>query len=344
MSKVLIIRLSAIGDVAMTIPVIYSVAEANPDDSFTVFTQTFLMPLFINRPSNVNVMGINIKNTEKSLFGFLRYAFILRKYEFDIVLDLHSVIRSRLVDIIFCLSGKKIFKIDKGRKERRNLIGRPPKKISRLRPAIDRYADVFRAAGFRFEETFVSLYDNNPVNDRAIQAIAGNKDGYWIGIAPFAKHKGKVYPIEKMEKVVKTLSERDDVTVFLFGGRGEEEEALSGWENEYAHTRSVVGRYTLDMELPLISKLDLFVCMDSANMHLASLVGVKVISIWGATHPYAGFLGYRQHEDMVVQADLPCRPCSIYGNKPCFRKDWACMNEISSERIIDKIDSYLKRL
>jgi ADP-heptose:LPS heptosyltransferase len=344
MSKVLIIRLSAIGDVAMTIPVIYSAAEANPDDSFTVFTQTFLMPLFVNRPSNVNVMGINIKNTEKSLFGFLRYAFILRMYGFDVVLDLHAVIRSRLVDIIFCLSGKKVFKVDKGRKERKILTGRPPKKINRLRSAIDRYADVFRAAGFRFNETFVSLYDNNSVNDKAIRSIVGNKDGYWIGVAPFAKHKGKVYPVKKMEKVVKTLSERDDVTVFLFGGRGEEETVLNGWEKEYAHTRSVVGRYTLDMELPLISKLDLFVCMDSANMHFASLVGVKVISIWGATHPYAGFLGYHQHEDLVVQVDLPCRPCSIYGNKPCFRRDWACMNEITSERIIDKIDSYLKRL
>jgi ADP-heptose:LPS heptosyltransferase len=328
----------------MTIPVVYAVAEANPEDSFTVFTQTFLMPLFVNRPSNISVMGINIKNTEKSLFGFLRYAFLLRKYEFDMILDLHSVLRSRLVDIIFCLSGKKVFKIDKGRKERRILTGRPPKKISRLRPVIDRYADVFRAAGFRFEETFVSLYDKNPVNGKAIQSIAGNKDRYWIGIAPFAKHKGKAYPAKKMEKVVKMLSGRDDVVVFLFGGRGEEEAILNGWEKEHTHTRSVVGRYTLDMELPLISKLDLFVCMDSANMHFASLVGVKVISIWGATHPYAGFLGYRQREDLVVQVDLPCRPCSIYGKKPCFRKDWACLNEITPEQIMDKIDRYLKSL
>jgi ADP-heptose:LPS heptosyltransferase len=344
MSGILIIRLSAIGDVAMTIPVIYAAAKANPEDSFTVFTQTSLMPLFVNRPPNVNVMGVNTKNTEKSLFGFLRYAFILRRYKFDIVLDLHCVIRSLLVDIIFRLSGKKVFKIDKGRRERRLLTARPPKKISRLRPMTERYADVFRAAGFHFEETFVSLYENAPVDDRAIQSVAGDREEYRIGIAPFAKHRGKVYPVEKMEEVVKILSGRDHMTVFLFGGRGEEEALLSRWEREYAHTRNVVGRYTLDMELPLISKLDLFVCMDSANMHFASLVGASVLSVWGATHPYAGFLGYRQREDLVVQADLPCRPCSIYGNKPCYRGDWACMNEITPAQIVDKIDRYLKQL
>jgi ADP-heptose:LPS heptosyltransferase len=340
--KILIIRLSAIGDVAMTIPVIYSVAKANPEDSFTVFTQTFLMPLFVNRPPNVSVMGVNTRNTERSLFGFLRYAFILRRYKFDIVLDLHCVIRSRIVDLIFRLSGKRVFTLDKGRSERKLLTARPPKQISRLRPMVARYADVFRAAGFHFEETFISLYENHPVDDRAIRSAAGTKEGYWIGIAPFAKHRGKVYPAEKMEEVVKILSGRGDITVFLFGGRGREEAVMKGWERKYAHTRNVVGRYTLDMELPLISKLDLFVCMDSANMHFASLVGVRVISIWGATHPYAGFLGYHQREDLAVQIDLPCRPCSIYGNKPCYRGDWACLNEISPEQIVDKIDRYLK--
>jgi ADP-heptose:LPS heptosyltransferase len=344
MSKVLIIRFSAIGDVAMTIPVVYSAAEANPDDSFTMLTQTFLMPLFINRPPNVSVMGINTRNTEKSLSGFLRYVFILRKYKFDIVLDLHCVIRSRIIDILFRLNGKRVFKLDKGRRERRFITKRPPKKIYRLRPVIERYADVFHAAGFYFDETFVSLYDNHPVDDAAILSVAGNKEGHRIGIAPFAKHKGKVYPVEKMRKVVEILSGHGDITIFLFGGRGEEKAILDRWENEYAHTGNVVGTYSLDKELLLISNLDLLVSMDSANMHFASLVGTKVISIWGATHPYAGFYGYHQHEDLAIQVNLPCRPCSIYGNKPCYRGDWACMNEITPEQIVEKIVGYLQRL
>ena len=347
MSKVLIIRLSAIGDVAMTIPVIYSVAAANPGDSFTVLTQTFLMPLFINRPQNVDVMGVNTKTTEKSFFGFLRYALMLRMYKFDIVLDLHSVIRTRIVDFIFCLNGKKVFRINKNRSERKQLTATPPKTIYPLRPVTDRYADVFRLAGFNVENTFVSLYTNNS-SDKDISAMVGEKKGRWIGIAPFARHKGKIYPSDMMEKVVEALVghrsgdiQDGGITIFLFGARGDEERILKQWEGKYQNTICVVGRFSLDKELPLISQLDVLVSMDSANMPLASLVGTDVISVWGATHPYTGFYGYKQRANLVIQADLPCRPCSIYGNKPCHRGDWACMNEISPEQIVSKINDYL---
>lgn len=344
MSKILVIRLSAIGDVAMTIPVVYAVAEANPEDSFTVLTQTFLMPLFINRPLNVNVMGINTRSTEKSFPGFLRYAFILRKYKFDKVIDLHCVIRSRMMDVIFRLSGKPVFKITKGRKERKLLIRRPPKEIFPLRPMVERYADVFHAAGFDFDETFVSLYDKNPVDEMAVKMMAGSKKGYWVGIAPFAKHRGKMYPIEKMERVVEELSKQENIMLFLFGGRGDEGGILSQWDTKYKNAINTIGRYSLDMELALISRLDVLVSMDSANMHLASLTGTTVISVWGATHPYAGFYGYNQRENLAIQVDLPCRPCSIYGNKPCYRGDWACMNEIQPEQIAGKVTDYLNEI
>lgn len=341
MSKILVIRLSAIGDVAMTIPVIYSAAVANPRDSFTVLTQTFLMPLFINHPPNINIMGVNTRTTEKSFVEFLRYAWILRKYKFDKVLDLHGVIRSYILDFMLCPGGGKVFKIDKDRTAKKQLTARPPKDIVPLRPVTERYADVFREAGIRSENTFVSLYSDRPLDKTVIDSVTGDKQGYLIGIAPFARHKGKIYPAEKMEEVVKKLSEQDHMTIFLFGGRGEEEKILSCWEHTYDHTISVVGRYSLDMELALISRLDVLISMDSANMHLASLVGTKVISIWGATHPAAGFYGYHQPEELAIQTDLPCRPCSIYGDKPCYRKDWACMNEIAPEQIVGKINTYL---
>ena len=92
-------------------------------------------------------------------------------------------------------------------------------------------------------------------------------------------------------------------------------------------------------ELALISHLDCMVSMDSANMHLASLVGTPVVSIWGATHPYCGFLGWKQPYENIVQAELDCRPCSVFGDKPCYRKDYACMSAISPDTIIAKIRS-----
>jgi len=337
MAKNLIIRFSAIGDVAMTIPVIYSVAKAYPEDSFTVLTQTFLMPLFINHPSNVSIMGINTNTTEKSFLGYMHYVMILKKYRFDRVIDLHCVIRSHIVRLLFSLWGKKVYRIDKRRDERKLLTVRPPKEIHQLRSVISSYADVFEHAGYKYKATFVSLFDNYSIDDKSVMDMVGSKSGFWVGIAPFAKHQGKIYPLDKMEKVVETLSKQPGVRLFLFGGRGEENNVLSLWSDRYENVVNTIGLFSLDMELALISRLDVLLSMDSANMHFASLVGTKVISVWGATHPFAGFYGYNQPSDYAVQVVLPCRPCSIYGNKPCYRGDFACMTNIEPETIVTKI-------
>lgn len=337
MAKILVIRLSAIGDVAMTVPVIYSAAKANPQDTFTVLTQAFLIPVFMNRPANVDVIGINTKGAEKTLGGLLRFASALVKYDYDIVLDLHNVIRTMIVRSFFRVKGKKVFVVDKARLERKRLTTRDHKAFKPLRPVIERYADVFRASGLNYTETFTSLYESRAADLSAMEAIAGTKTGKWIGIAPFAKHRGKIYPLDDMEQVVARLSEHEDYTIFLLGGRGYEEAVLEQWAFQYPRVKSIVGRYTLDNELALISRLDVLLCMDSANMHFASLVGTKVVSIWGATHPYAGFYGYHQDPDNAIQIDLPCRPCSVFGQKPCFRGDWACMTQIRPEKIVEKV-------
>lgn len=337
MAKILVIRLSAIGDVAMTVPVIYSAAKANPQHSFTVLTQAFLIPVFMNRPANVDVIGINTKGAEKTLRGLLRFTSALVKYDYDLVLDLHNVIRSLIVRSFFRLHGKKVYVLDKTRKERKRLT-RPENKLFKpLRPVIDRYADVFKAAGLAYAESFASLYESSPADLSGMEAVAGIKTGKWVGIAPFAKHRGKIYPVDHMERVVEELSKHGDITVFLFGGKGYEEAVLEQWAFEHPRVKNVVGKYSLDNELALISQLDLLVCMDSANMHFASLVGTRVVSVWGATHPYTGFYGYRQSVEDCIQIDLPCRPCSVFGQKPCVRGDWACLAQIPPETILHKI-------
>lgn len=341
MAKILVIRLSAIGDVAMTIPVIYSAAKANPQHRFTVLTQAFLIPLFMNRPANVDVIGINTKAAEKTLMGLLRFAYALESFNFDMVLDLHDVIRTFIIRSVFWLKGKKVYVVNKARKERAELTSCDHKTLRPLRPVVERYADVFRAAGLEYTENFTSLYDSKPADLSPVEAVAGVKTGKWIGVAPFAKHRGKIYPIDEMEQVVGILSKNEDYTIFLLGGRGYEEAVLDQWAYQYPRVKSMVGRYSLDNELALISRLDVLLCMDSANMHFASLVGTKVVSVWGATHPYAGFYGYRQDPKNVIGVDLPCRPCSVFGQKSCYRGDWACMTGITPEKIVEKINEVL---
>ena len=253
------------------------------------------------------------------------------------VLDLHDVLRTMIIRTLFRLNGRRVFVVDKARKDRARLTDAKHKQFKQLRPVIERYADVFRNAGLNYTESFTSLYETSTPDVSALEPLAGTKTGKWIGIAPFAKHRGKIYPTGEMELVMAELSDREDFTIFLFGGRGYEEALLDQWAFEYPRVKSVAGKYSLDQELALISRLDLLICMDSANMHFASLVGTRVLSVWGATHPYAGFYGYHQDPEDCIQLDLPCRPCSVFGQKPCLRKDWACMKQLNPDLIINKV-------
>jgi ADP-heptose:LPS heptosyltransferase len=100
----------------------------------------------------------------------------------------------------------------------------------------------------------------------------------------------------------------------------------------------------MQQELILMSHLDVMISMDSSNMHLASLTNTPVISIWGATHPFAGFMGWNQDPANVIQVSLPCRPCSIYGQKKCLRGDYACLRQIQPQTITDRVEAILHHI
>ena len=362
MAHILVIRFSAIGDVAMAVPVIDSLAQQYPANVYTVLSQSFLQPLFANCPRNVRFMGVDLYNDYKGIPGMYRLYRELLKNNFDAVADLHDVLRTKLLRIFFRCSGIKIQQIDKGRKEKRLLTRKRNKTFRQLKPTIERYADVFRALGqplvsLDFLSIFASsrnlvcrptlekrgekiLIDCNTMNRWTPLSCGERKEkhsGTWIGIAPFAKHEGKIFPLDRMEQVVAHLTGREDVTVFLFGGGVTEQAILEEWCAKYPRTVSVVGKLNLSAELVLMSYLDVMLSMDSANMHLASLTATPVVSVWGATHPYAGFYGYNQSSADAIQMELFCRPCSVYGSQPCYRKNNECMTKITPQMIIEKL-------
>ena len=345
--NVLIARFSALGDVAMTVPVVYSVCTAYPDTRFIMITQQVASSLFINAPSNIVVIGVDVKVKYHGVKGMCKlFRELRRDYSIDLFIDLHDVIRTYAIEACCLMSGVPFRRIRKGRSEKRKLTRSHGKQLHKLVSSHERYADVFRRAGFDFAESFVSLF-RKPAEPSAFAEITipKQKGEIWIAIAPFAKHKGKIYPLEKMEQAVATLSARSGTKIFLFGGGGSERDTLHEWAGRYGSNVISMAekRYGFPKELALLSYMDVMVSMDSANMHLASLANVPVVSIWGATHPYCGFTGWKQPDGNIVQADLPCRPCSVFGNRPCRRGDYACLAAISPEMIIEKIDRVLSR-
>ena len=338
MAHILVIRFSAIGDVAMTVPVIDSLARQCPENKYTMLSQSSLQPLFAHCPGNVQFVGIDLCNDYKGIPGMYRLYREMLKHHFDAVADLHDVLRTKLLRIFFRCSGLKVRFIDKGRKDKRLLTRKKNKKFSQLKTTTERYADVFCDLGQSLTSLdFRSVFSSERGDFNMIEPLTGKKSGAWIGIAPFAKHDGKIFPLDRMEKVVAHLSEKDDVTVFLFGGGTAEQTVLNEWHAKYPQTVSVVGKLNLSAELVLMSYLDVMLSMDSANMHLASLAATPVVSVWGATHPYAGFYGYNQSRGNAVQIELFCRPCSVYGSKFCYRNNMECMRKITEQMVIEKL-------
>lgn len=341
-TRMLIMRFSAMGDVAMTIPVIHSLASQHRELRITVVTRNRFAPMFQWLPANVEVKGYDIDAYE-GVTGLTRLYNELKQYGFDVVADLHDVIRTKYLRTCFRLGGAKVAVVDKGRKEKHRLIGNG-QKADALKPMFERYADVFRQLGYPVKLDYKEAF--NPLNEnfKEVRAVVGKKGGEekWIGIAPFAAHAQKVYPLDKMRSVAYMLSDKG-YRVFLFGAGKAEKEELESWE--CSGVKSVAGEMGgLYNEILLMSQLDAMVSMDSANMHIASLVGVPVVSVWGATHPKAGFCGFGQSESSILQLDLPCRPCSIYGNAECKLGDLRCLNGIRPEDIVNKVVSTINNL
>lgn len=340
--NVLVARFSALGDVAMTIPVVYSVCRCNPDTRFIFITRPSQTSMFVNPPENLVVLGIDVKRYKTPVDYWRLFKELKKEYDIDAFADLHGVIRTYMLGLACTLHGVKRHAIRKGRMHKRALT-RPRNKI--MLPLLSsraRYREVFFNFGFAIEEKFTSIYGDGKGDPAMFAGITAPKQPgeTWIGIAPFAKHKGKIYPPELMEKVIDSLSQRSDTKIFLFGGGEEERKILGEWAAKYPDTISLAEKkHGFPVELALLSHLDTMVSMDSANMHLASLVGVRVISIWGATHPYCGFKGFKQRESDIVQLPMTCRPCSVFGNKPCARGDYYCLAGLPPQVIINKVNS-----
>ena len=344
LGKVLIVRFSALGDVAMTIPQVYAVCRAYPDTTFVMVTQKVASTLFINAPANLQVYVADIYNRHKGIVGVWRLARELNALGVETVVDLHDVMRSQYLRLLLRLMGKRVFVLDKGRAEKKRLVARNHKVKVQLTTSAQRYADTFARAGFPYNENFVSLYNGGRGDVAIFSHLTSVKQPgeRWIGIAPFAKHEGKIYPLPLMEQVVAQLSECDDVKVFLFGAGAREATILGSWRDKYCRVVSLADtRNGFPVELSLISYLDVMLSMDSANMHLAALVNTPVVSIWGATHRYAGFLGYHVSPQNIIETEMNCRPCSVFGNKPCYRGDYACLNTISPDAVCNKLLSLL---
>ena len=336
--KIIVLRFSAMGDVAMVASVLKEFSDQNPSVEILMVSREAFKPFF-DGIKNLTFHAIQPKTIHKGIGGLYKLYQELQKYKPSAIADLHDNLRSRAISTFFRISGIKIKRIDKGRADKKALSRSVNKIFKPLRQTVERYADVFRELGFDIKLThkIEKLPQQLPAKAEFLFEKKATKK---VGISPFAQHIYKVYPLEKMERVISYLSALG-YELLIFGGGKAEQTTAENWVKEYPNTHNLIGNFYLKEELAIISNLDLMLSMDSSGMHMASLVGIPVVSVWGPTHPYAGFLGYGQSENDCIQVEHPARPNSIYGNKPCLCGVKSCMDLINPETIVDKIKEKL---
>jgi ADP-heptose:LPS heptosyltransferase len=336
--RILVIRLSAMGDVALTIPVLRSMSSKYPDNDVIMLTRKGFAPFFYSI-SGLTLFHPDLRGRHSGFFGIFRlYSDIISQWKIDHVIDIHDVLRTKLLRFFFRLKGVPVSVIDKGRIEKRKVISGKEKK--QLAHSIERYCKTFADAGFEIDPLI-----NRPVR---VPVAAENKAAQIlndtallnIGVAPFAKHSLKMWPEENMKELLNMISAKRPSRFWLFGGP-EEKEKLDSFSIGVPGSENIAGSFTLEQELAFIGRLDFMIAMDSSNMHMAALSGTKVISIWGGTDPLTGFGAWMQPDNYAIRipvGELTCRPCTIYGKGKCKRGDFACMNWLTPELVFEKIE------
>jgi len=335
---ILVIRLSAMGDVAMTVPVLRTLRAVYPAVKITVLTREFFAPIFASI-ENVAVYHADITGRHKGILGLSRLSKEIRGLGITAVADLHNVLRSNILKIFFSSRNIRVVQVDKGRIEKKALTRAQNKIFKQLKTTHQRYADTFEKLGYPInlsDHTFPKKMSLTP----SIQQLTKNSIKKWIGIAAFAQYESKTYPLELMTKVIEALDKSNRYEIFLFGGGKKEANILQTIERTYKNVKNIAGKLSFSDELKLISNLDTMVSMDSGNGHLAAMYGVPTITLWGATHPFAGFMPFGQPIAHALLPDLlkyNLLPISIYGNKTIQGYE-KVMHTIKPETVVKAIE------
>lgn len=337
--KILIIRLSSIGDVLLTTPVIRLLKMKFPGSKIDFVIKKEFAQVLADHPQ-INRLFIFDKHDEKKSVQAIKTELRLRQY--DLVVDLHKNFRSYLLTT--GIRANKIVRYSKGVISRFFYVKFKLKCSSVIIPAYLKYINCLKSFAIEDDRQGLEFYVDADVKkqvDQKYSTFLHEGVQRIIGIAPGAHHPTKRWTSEGFSNVINHLVENRDHKIILFGNQ--EDQKLIASLDIHSHTNimNAAGKLSLRETGALMDFCDLVVTNDSGLLHLTSALKKKVVAIFGSTTEELGFFPYTTEHSVVQNKSLRCRPCSHIGRSKCPKKHFKCMKDISAGQVIDAIQNML---
>ncbi len=333
---ILIIRLSSLGDVVLTTPVLAALKAAWPNAHITFLTKGAFAPVFTRHPFIDEIVGFE----ERGLWG---WAGEIRRRKFDLVIDLHDTVRSRVWSLLAGAPSR--VRYDKRAADRRRLVW--TKRVSpRLSGSVvDRYLETLAELGIPSGDRIPKLYLgaderlSEPLEKRLGPMPAG--DPRFVAIAPGALHATKQWPAERFAAAADRLAEGRPVVVL--GTRADARAAEEVLKTLTSPAQSFVGQTSLRDMMLILRRCALLLTNDSGAMHVAAALGVPTVALFGPTVKAFGFFPLGAQTAVVEDSGLDCRPCSVHGTKKCPRGHFQCMKNVTVDQVVVAAQALLRK-
>jgi len=326
--KFLIIRFSSIGDIVLTTPVIRCLKKQLPDAEVHFLTKESFATIVENNPY-VDKVHVLSHSWETMLHE-------IKQEEYDYIIDLHHNLRTLRLKKDLGIKSYAFNKLNIKKWIYTNLKWNLMPDLH----IVDRYMKAVEAFGVNNDGEGLDYFIPEKDEVKLTDIPTSHRVGF-ISIVIGAAHITKKLPVEKLKELCRKINH----PVILLGGK---EDAASGQQIasvDEIKIYNACGKFRLNESADLVRKSRLVITHDTGLMHIAAAFKKPIISVWGNTVPEFGmypYFGKYQIPNSTFQiSNLRCRPCSKIGYDKCPKGHFKCMNEISTDEILEVTRNFL---
>ncbi len=346
--KILIIRLSSLGDVILATPLLRQLREAYPEAEVDFLVRSDFEEVLRFNPNVSRIISFD----KEGGFTYLRkIRRQIHRSRYDVVLDIHRNLRSRFICSgmgLWLFRRTKIYKVRKQQFIRFLLvkfkINLYRKIYGRIIRVWEKYIRAARPIGIEPDKGQPDLFlpaEAEETAERFLNFLSGKQK--FAAIAPGAKHFTKRWPANYYAELIRALFDKWKMPSVLVGGKEDvpvSDDIIALLPEGMAI--SAMGQFSILETAAIMKNAAIVITNDSGLMHAASAYDGSLIAVFGSTVEELGFFPNSPQAEVIENQGLYCRPCSHIGRSACPEGHFRCMKEIAPREIVQRVGMLIK--